>query len=157
MIILIPYFLLSTGVIYSLTGNSNSLLFTSGGAESDLAEINDPESLSINWMGKYGVYQITNPVYVTDTDSENKILSQSDGKIQISEIDTSSLVNNNYKLENGYIFLSSYNVIDKKFIVQSGMYDFSRSNFRFNNQDEICDSGCSEVWWLKQPSNPYKS
>ncbi len=151
LLILVPYFLFSTGSIYTLAGVPNSLLFTSGGERSNLNEINDPESFSIKWFGVHGSF-FEKEIHVTDTVSRGKILSQSDGKIHIMKINSYYFTNSTYKVKNGYLYLSSYNVIDQKYNVKKNAYNMSDLNFRFKNQDKIYDGGYSEIWWLKKIS-----
>ena len=39
-------------------------------------------------------------------------------------------------------------------MIENEAYNMSDLDDRFNDQDEICDSGYSEVWWLDQPTLP---
>ena len=140
LIVLIPYFLSITGVTYNLLGYPRSIILETKGEEYSRYFINDQESYGAKWLS----HQIQNNMYGIYTDYIGNLRLISQGLVNIGVIDSSSLVNN--KKINGYIYLRSDNIVNKRLAGENyGIYhDIKNYSDYFKN--EIYNNGKSEIY-----------
>ena len=142
LLILIPYSMFSTGVIYQLVGAGDSIVLNSEGRQYDKYYVHDQESCGAKWLKEYG--EEKTKIATTDTYvGMLKLISQ--GNIPSSSIDRTSLQADR-KIK-GYIYLGYYNVVDGKlFGVEPNSCNLSDYSHQFVGKSTIYNNGGSEVW-----------
>jgi len=137
LLILIPYFLCTTGVIHQISEDPQILTLNSKGFDFDIFFIFDSESTGAKWLEQYKLQR--KRIY-TDFTGGNILLSQ--GRIRDS--DQYALVSDYYI--KGYVYLRSYSIrsqflIDYNFIA----HPLSSYNNKILNKNKIYNSGGCEV------------
>lgn len=109
-VVLILYFLSSSGALYQITGTPSALILNSEGRHYDMYYINDEDSYAAKWLGRHRREEIT-----VHGDRVAAIWLSSQGGIPISSgaVDAFSLVQRNQRLE-GYMYLRSHNILRGK-------------------------------------------
>jgi uncharacterized membrane protein len=132
LLVLIPYFLMVTGVTHQIAGMPISIILNSGGREYDRRYVYDQESCAAKWLKNCA----EGTLYTTNLDSQEKLISQ--GDFSPNSIDSYSF--SHHSKIRGNLYLSYMDVIIKDISNQSGYADM------FAGKNSIYDSGCSEVW-----------
>lgn len=145
LIILIPYFLFTTGFVYQIFGIQGNVVFNNQGETIDLTEIRDSESLAISWLAKNG--NNSHVVFTPDFYGANKLLSQSNGGIILDNINKFYfLVKKRLK---GYIYFSYVNTHLGKIFANGTLEDMNNYQDNLVNSSKIYDSEYSQIWVAK--------
>jgi uncharacterized membrane protein len=140
LLILIPYFLCSTGVMYNIFGEPYLITLNSEGEQYDLMYIHDQESCSAKWLRDKGELEDTK-IY-TDKGGTKMLKSQ----IGMHGYDIYSLFIE-YRKINGYIYLRYYNIVTGKLLdPQNEEHNITEYQDKFVEKNRIYDNGGSEVW-----------
>ena len=138
LLILIPYFLCVTGVMYNIFGVPRAIILNSGGEQHEFYYLYDSESRGAKWL-------------VQNTEKNTRFYStsmggyylMSQGKIPLHQTDTHSLPK--YKV-NGYIYLYYDNVVGGKIWVNRQWCNMTEYSDRFIGTNKIYGNGGSEVY-----------
>lgn len=142
LLVLIPYFLCVTGVMYNIFGIPGAITLNSEGEQYDVLYLHDQESYSAKWLKDYA--QKYRNIY-TDHYGLRRVMSQ--GKISLSAIDSVSLIK--HRNINGYIYLRYQNVVAGELVdPNSEVYSYNMTDYQdvFTEKSEIYDSGCSRIY-----------
>ena len=142
LLVLIPYFLCSTGVIYQIFGVPQMIILNSEGENYDKLFVHDQESCGAKWLKEYNKDKMR--IYTTDAYVGTLRLT-SQGNIPSSSIDNSALQKDR-KIK-GYIYLGYYNVVEGKlFGAKRISYNLSDYSHQFVGKSKIYANGGSEVY-----------
>jgi uncharacterized membrane protein len=145
LLVLIPYFLCTTGAMYQAFDDSRMVTLNSEGKFYDMYYLHDQETNSIKWLADYS--QNNTRIY-TDFYGRFSLISQ--GQFLPNSIDWYSFIEN--KKTDGYVFLRYFNVINNQFVgynKKSKVFtyynetDYDPMLFKLNS---IYDNGGSEVY-----------
>ena len=144
LLILIPYFLMVTGVTHQIAGMPFSIVLNSMGERYEREYLHDQESYSAKWLKNYAE---KSGVLYTDRFGFHKLVSQ--GDFSPRSVDSTTFFK--HKKIRGYIYLSYNNVVTDKFVAKrpvSNRTVFNMSDYAdvFVGKNEIYDNGGSEVW-----------
>ncbi|NQE54751.1 hypothetical protein C5S29_14270 [ANME-1 cluster archaeon GoMg3.2] len=144
LLILIPYFLMVTGVTHQIAGIPASIILNSGGREYEKEYLHDQECSSAKWLKNYAE---KNGVLYTDRFGFHKLVSQ--GAFSPRSVDSTTFFKR--KKIRGYIYLSYNNVVNDKFVAKrpvSNRTVFNMSDYAdvFVGKNEIYDNGGSEIY-----------
>jgi uncharacterized membrane protein len=143
LLVLIPYFLCVTGVMYNIFGVPRSIILNSEGAEYDMWFVHDQESYGAKWLGDYAEKQ-HQKIYTADWGAGTRVL-KSHGMLPKEFIDSMSFLE--HKKINGYIYLRYPNVVNATLVSKTGeVYNMSDYSDIFIGMNEIYDNGGSEVY-----------
>ena len=135
LLVLIPYFLCVTGVIYQMFGVPRAIILNSEGEQYDLYYVHDQESYSATWLREHTGDNLR--VYA-DHQGMYRLISQ--GGIDIGYIDEYSLFKNK-ELASGYIYFRYINSIQGKLIKGDGsIYDIEEISSTLHNINKIYDN-----------------
>ena len=141
LLVLIPYFMCTTGTMYRIFDVPREITLNSEGVQYNASYIHDQGSYGAKWLGKIYAEQNSPRIY-TDYYGAIRLISQ--GEIS-PNIDQWSLVE--HKKIAGYIYLRYYNVVDEKLMDGSGMeYNMTEYSDIFIERNRIYNNGGSEVW-----------
>jgi uncharacterized membrane protein len=136
LLILIPYYLCVSGVMYNMFGVPRDITLNSEGELYDMLYVSDTESYSARWLGIYSEGQ--QKIYVDGYNVMDLIRSQG-GIIPFDRYNRDLLSD---KIE-GLIYLDNYNVV--KALLHNG-YNMSEYSNIFIEKNKIYDNGESEIW-----------
>jgi uncharacterized membrane protein len=136
LLILIPYYLCVSGVMYNIFGVPRDITLNSEGELYDMLYVSDTESCSARWLGIYSEGQ--QKIYVDGYNVMDLIRSQG-GIIPFDRYNRDLLSD---KIE-GLIYLDNYNVV--KALLHNG-YNMSEYSNIFIEKNKIYDNGESEIW-----------
>ena len=137
LLVLIPYFLCVTGVMYNIFDVPRSIVLNSEGEQYDKMYIHDQESYGVKWLENNA--DQGNDVYVGGSNSGLIFISQARILSDIRRIE--------HKKIDGYIYLGYYNVIDNKLITSgSVVHNMTEYSDIFVEKSRIYDNGGSEMW-----------
>ena len=141
LLVLIPYFLCVTGVMYNIFGVPNAIILNSEGKQYDMLYVHDQEIDCVKWLGKLYAEQKNPRIYAAAYGGKG-LTSQG----IISNVDRSSL--SERKKINGYIYLGYYNIINGKLVDSSTdmVYNMTEYSDIFVGKSRIYDNGGSEIW-----------
>ena len=140
LLVLIPYFLCVTGVMYNLFGVPRAITLNSEGEQYDAMYVHDQEGYGARWLRDNGELEDTR-IY-TGRGVGGRLVSQAG----IQGHDPWSLFVEGGKI-NGYIYLRYYNVVDGKILgSQKGERNMTEYQDKFVGKGKIYDNGGSEVW-----------
>ena len=143
LLVLIPYFLCVTGVMYNIFGVPRAIILNSKGEQSDVMLVHDQDAYGAKWFGKNYVRQGICNVYVPDGGAR---ALRTQCPILYKSINCQFL--SQHEKINGYIILRYYNVVDG-LVVQStrgNPTEMTEYSDRFIGKNMIYDNGGSEVW-----------
>ena len=109
LLVLIPYFFCVTGVSYQMFGVPRAITLNSEGEQYDVLYVHDQESYCAKWLSHN---RQQNLMIHCSHKGAIKLISQ--GGIPLSHVDYSS-ISRHKKIDDGYIFLRYYNVVNGKF------------------------------------------
>ena len=145
LLILMPYFLFTTGAMYQLWGAPVSITLNSGGEKYEREYLHDQESCGAKWLKDYGELDRLRKLH-TDSIGEWKLISQ--GGFSPFSIDSRSFFK--HKNIRGYIYLSYFNIVNKTFTTGYGLdkniFNVSDYADMFIGKNKIYDNRGSEVW-----------
>ena len=137
LLILIPYFLMVTGVTHQIAGIPTSIILNSGGEEYEREYLHDQECSSAKWLKNCA--EKNNKICVTDRFGMRKLASQAE---KIEGTTDSGSFSRHAKIS-GYLYLSYNNVVNDRF---RGATNRSDHADMFVGKEMIYDNGGSEVW-----------
>jgi uncharacterized membrane protein len=144
LIVLVPYFLCTTGTIYQAFGSPRSMVLNSAGLQYDMLFVHDQETACAKWLGQHATLSESSPV-AADHLAGYRLISQagispsiiSDVAFQLSE-----------PVSRGYIFLTYTNTVSRMYIYEGAALEersLSERQSLFEDKDIIyCNSG-SEI------------
>ena len=139
LLVLIPYFLCVTGVMYNIFGVPRPIILNSEGEQYVLMYVHDQESYGARWLRDKG--ELEDIKIYTDKISEGRLTSQAG----IQRCDTYSLFIEK-KIE-GYIYLRYYNVVDEKLLdMQNEEHNITEYQDKFVDKGKIYSNGGSEIY-----------
>ena len=140
LLVLVPYFLSTTGVTYQMFGVQRAITLNSEGKQYDMYYIHDQESYAGGWLEKY-INPDNRKIY-TDLWGTLKVADRVN--VDTTKFDGRSLIE--HKDINGYIYLRRRNVIDGILLNESNMYNITEYSDIFAVKNKIYGNGGSEVW-----------
>jgi uncharacterized membrane protein len=140
LIILIPYFLFTTFAAYEVLGLHETYILNSKANDADYDVINEQETIASLWLEQNmdGISLI----YTADSYSANILFSQ--GLISDKLVNSANF--DNHGDTAGYIYLSTNNVVNQKFVVGNEAYDINKFADILNERDLIFSDGGSEIY-----------
>ena len=140
LLVLIPYFLCVTGVMYNIFGVPRAIILNSEGEEQYARMyVHDQESYAAKWLSYHRSKDVK--IY-TDYRGQMRLTSQ--GKISNKEIDLGLLVE--HKKTAGYIYLRYDNVIKGRLIGADFKYYNITEYSNIFDKNKIYNNGGSEVY-----------
>jgi len=142
LLILIPYLLCQTGIIYQVFGSPQDITLNSNGPDYSILYTHDQEHDCAIWL-KNNIAN-GNTIY-SDFYSEYKLMSQ--GLINPLYQSLIENVANNQAINEGYIFLRYTNVVDRVLEVKANdPQNLAEYQNVFNQESLIYNNGGSQVW-----------
>ena len=147
LLVLIPYFLCVTGVMYQIFGVPRAITLNSEGKQYDNMYVHDQESYGAKWLKVHG--KDTTIVY-TDFWGKYRLVSQAQVSFSSNLIDRRSLLE--HRKINGYIYLRYYNVVNDKLVGRNESsriftsYNLTEYDDVFVGRNNIYNNGGSEVY-----------
>ena len=139
LLILIPYSMFTSGLMYQLFGVSGSIILNSEGEGCDYHYVHDQESYGAKWLGNYAV---EGKKMYADFYGNRKLVSQ--GKITPTRISHGWL--SNPQGIDGYIYLRYHNVVNGKLVnPYTDAYNMTDYQGIFFEKNEVYDSGCTKI------------
>jgi len=140
LLVLIPYFLFTTGTAYEVAG-IHPILLSSESQYQDYSFVYEQERVAAQWLKEDG--KDNSKVYITSIHEARKLVSQ--GKFSPRLIGDMTLLQGSEV--DGYIYLGYNNVVKGK-LAGGGdvLYDMSDYSDMFINKDRLYANGGSEVW-----------
>ena len=143
LLVLIPYFLCVTGVMYDIFGVPRAITLNSEGAQYDMYYVHDQESYSAMWLAN-NAEQKNIKVY-TDRIGDKKLVSQAN--FAPRAIDRRSLTDERDIEIKGYIYLRYYNVVNGKLEDwQFEKHNITEYSDKFTGKGKIYNNGGAEIW-----------
>ena len=145
LLILIPYFLCVTGVIYNISGIPRAIILNSEGEHYDIMYIHDQESCGAKWLRN----NVDEKVKV-DTDYYGRFGLVSQAGFPPESIRWYRLVC--HEKIDGHIYLRYQNVVNNELVGRNKSshiftyYDLAEYDDIFMAKDNIYSNGGSEVW-----------
>jgi uncharacterized membrane protein len=138
LLILVPYSLFTTGVLYEITGYNSDVTLNSDVITFDNIYITDAEVKNALWLSR----SIGNKIYTADASAKNLLISQ--GLISPLKIDDYSISIGKTNI-NDFIFLSNF---DKKYGIFMNNSSLKIEDCSFlSNKNVIYDSGFSLTYF----------
>ena len=140
LLVLIPYFLCVTGVMYNIFGVPRAITLNSEGEQYTSMYIHDQESYGAEWLGDYAAER--QEIYA-DPGGNLRLISQ--GKIALSLISRWWIPNPGKG--DGYIYLRYYNVVNGEWIDYHGeVHNVTDYSDTLVGRNKIYNNGGSNVW-----------
>jgi len=144
LVVLVPYFLCTTGIIYQAFGSPRSMILNSAGLQYDMLYVHDQETACAKWLAQHTTLSELSPV-AADHYAGCRVISQ-------AGISPSSVSQVAFQLDKpvsrGYIFLSYLNTVKGMYIYQGAAIEersLTERQSLFEDKDELyCNSG-SEI------------
>jgi len=158
LVVLIPYFMCSTGTMYQIFNIPRDMTLNSGGNQYDYLYIHEQESYAARWLRNNG--ELENTMIFTDLTGDGRLISQGkipprEGEYPIRGIDSMNLVWPAWKdieLVPGYIYLRCYNVTEGKLQDRNWeLHSITEYAAKFAGRGKIYNNGGSEVWGMTEP------
>jgi uncharacterized membrane protein len=141
LLILIPYFLFTTGAMYQICGAPIAYTLNSEGEGYDREYVHDSESRAAKWLAMND--EKRSRIYTPDAYARMGLISQ--GEMSLNRINV-RLFSKHKQLKEGYIYLSYNNVVKGKLMVEGMPCNMTEYSDRFIGKGKIYNSGGSEVW-----------
>ena len=142
LLVLIPYFLCVTGVMYQVFGVPRSIVLNPEGEQYDRLYIHDQQSYGAMWLGYYA--EPENLIIYTDHAGANELISY--GGIRYRLINRYMLLEPGKKIK-GYIYLRYYNVVDGKLLDrQNEAHNITEYSDKFAGKGKLYNNGGAEIW-----------
>lgn len=144
LLMIIPYFMCTTGMMYQLFDDDKSILLNSDGKEYDAIYIHDQEIMGAKWLKIYGLENKT-----INTDYLGRFRVIIGGLIDPHPSSVDNNITKQYS--DAYIFLRYYNVVDKRILVFNSESDIAdvtldSFNYKFNNKSKLYDNGGTQIF-----------
>lgn len=138
LLILVPYSLFATGVIYEIAGFQSDATLSSNGTSLDQLYITDGESASALWISNNNINET---IYAPDFSAKSILISQ--GIISLTKINQYSISQGKSKLK-GYVYISNFAM---KYGITVNDSSISIENYSpLYNKSEIYESGSSLIY-----------
>lgn len=141
LIVLVPYFLFSSGFVNTIIFDSGSITLNSDIPLYDLENVYESESVSAKWL-KSNI-QTKSQVYVPDSYTSMRLVSQ--GLFLPTDIND-DVFKHHKKPNEGYIYLGYNNIVNEELIVEKSPHDLKNYSDIFDGMDKIFDNAESEVY-----------
>ncbi|MFC1906257.1 hypothetical protein ACFLV9_00205 [Chloroflexota bacterium] len=143
LIVLIPFILCTTGVMYQIFGDPHNIILNSRGDMYELYYVHDQDSQAAVWLSDQirGNSEVT-PYYA---DVPGYIFLSSQGGILVKPI-SSHYLEKARKYRDGYVFLRCTNVIEKKVYLESDVESMDEWLDVLEGRDKVYSNGCSEIY-----------
>jgi uncharacterized membrane protein len=139
LVVLIPFFMCTTGTMYQIFDVPASIALNSAGNEYNHLYVHDQESYGAKWLKKYG--ESKTKIY---TDARQKYLV---GQGKFSKNLLQYYPFPEHKMVSGYFFLRYYNVVNGKLAGAGGQpCNMTEYSDIFGDMDKNYANGGSEVW-----------
>lgn len=141
LLILVPYFLFTTGAIYEVFGIHTTLILSSKAPSYNYEIIHETEIQAAKWLRlhKEDDYQI----YRVDRFRTQILVSQ--GQISPRLVDRSSFLA--HRKMSGYIWLGYGNVVNRELVTNNyGILPLEKFNGNFVGKNKVYANGGVEVW-----------
>ena len=140
LLVLIPYFMCTTGTMYQIFGVPREITLNSEGEKYDKMYVHDQESYGARWLRDNG--ELEDTMIYTGSGIGGRLISQAG----IPNYDRWSLFEEGRKIE-GYIYFGYYNVVNGKIIdSQSEEHNITEYQDKFIEKSKIYDNDGSQVW-----------
>ena len=141
LLVLIPYFLCVTGVMYNIFGVPRAITLNSEGEQYDLMYVHDQESCAAKWLK-------------SNTDEKAKIYADWYGNSRLvsqggirSSIYARSLIEDNKSIKEGYIYLRYTGVVNGKLMDRNYQWhNITEYSSEFARKDIVYSNGGSEIY-----------
>ena len=141
LLVLIPYFLCVSGVMYNIFGVPRSIILNSKGEQYDVGYLSDKDVIAARWLGGHSAEK--SRIYADSPGTHSLWLGY--GKLSINR---GSFIQNK-TISNGYIYLRYMNVVEGKAypsVVYGSRRSMTEYSHQFVNRSLIYNNGGSEVW-----------
>jgi len=148
LIVLIPYFLINTGIMYQIFGNHQEIILNSTGIQYDMYYYHDQELYSANWLDN--TRMLNTPIY-TDFVGNDRLISATN--IPVNSIwGIFDYLNAQNPLD-GYIYLG-YNAVVNGNLVKNNNVTNTAAEVSMNpystkitTNDKIYSNGGTNIWF----------
>ena len=141
LLVLIPYFLCVSGVMYQVFGDPRAITLNSEGPQYDMLYIHDQESYGMRWLGRLHAEEYNPIIYVAPYGGHGMI-----SQAKISNGNYLSIAGD-YEIHGGSIYLGYYNIVKNKIVnstdVVQNMTEYSDI---FDEWNKVYSNGGSEIW-----------
>lgn len=142
LVVLIPYFMCTTGTMHQIFDFPKALTLNSEGFSYDYLYVHEQEISAAKWLRDNG--ELPKTRIFTDYTGYRRLLSQ--GGIR-GNIDNASLVAKDKKIGEGYIYLRYCNVVEGKLLdAEMEWYDIAEYQDKFVGRNKIYANGGSEIY-----------
>lgn len=147
LLIMVPYFLSTTGVLYNIFGVNRELIINSERdylkmekpTQFDLFFVSEQESYCGKWFHNKGNLNIET---YADFLGWTRLVSQA----TTLNVDAYSLAEGKEKV-NGYLFLDSFNIVENKLIDSDSMlHSIINYSYKFMHKNLVYSNGKSQIW-----------
>lgn len=145
LIVLIPYFLCTTGTIYQAFGSPRSPALNSDGMQYDMLYVHDPEVTGAKWLAQYGNLS---EVSTIEVDAMGGGRLSSEAGISPNYISAADLEQPT-PLTVGYIFLTYTNVVKGMYFIQATAieeHNLEQPQDLFSGRNKTYSDGGAEIW-----------
>lgn len=145
LLVVIPYFFCTTGVLYQMFSVPQGITLNSEGAQHDLWYVHDREIIAARWLGDRN----------TKSQKGLKMYSDDFGSMRVRlayDLNncpsiSSSCFRDNKTVKEGYIYLRYANVVEGKVYFWNGRYSYiTKYQHLFVEKNRIYDNGGSEIY-----------
>ena len=142
LLILIPYSMFTSGLMYQLFGVGSSIILNSEGERYDTAYVHDQESYGAKWLSHNRQQNLQ-----IHADPGGYLRLTSQGGFSKSLINSYSVFTRKEALRKGYIYLRYYNIVADEFLEAYGdAHNMTKYSDIFIRKSKIYDNGGSQVW-----------
>jgi len=145
LIVLIPYFLCTTGTMYQAFGSPRSLALNSDGMQYDMLYVHDQEIAGAKWLAQYGNLSEVSTIEV-DAMGDGRLSSEagiSPNYISAADLEQPTPVTT------GYIFLTYTNVVKGMYFISAAAieeHNLEQPQDLFSGRNKIYSDGGAEIW-----------
>ena len=142
LLVLIPYFLCVTGVMYNIFGVPRAITLNSEGEQYDRIYVHDQESYGAKWLANNAEQQNTR-IY-TDLVGDRRLMSQAGF---YRGIDRWTLMDERDIEIKGYIYLRYHTVVKGKLLdAQGEEHNITEYSDKFAGKNKLYNNGGTEIW-----------
>ncbi|MFC2058408.1 DUF2206 domain-containing protein [Chloroflexota bacterium] len=141
LIVLIPYFLCTTGIMYQVFGYPHAVTLNSKGTQ-DYLLVHDQEVAAANWMESYSIQKTIYTFAHASLTLESHAINRHGPVYELLSIDLFKL------LESSYIYLDYSNVVKNEYYLRNeivGLEDYSV----FALKNKVYANGGSDTYYIK--------
>jgi uncharacterized membrane protein len=138
LVVLIPYLMISTGIISQVLGDPQTIILNSKGNSYDALFIHDQETFAAKWLKDYRWKDVD--IY-SDYYGTDRLVSQ--GGL-LHTIYAKSLIEDKEAFKSGYLYLRYTGVVDGR--LMDKLYKWHNINLHDARNDKIYGNGGSEIY-----------